>query len=124
MRLTHYLFAIALFCLTSLSMAANIYRHVPFTVTMTSQDKVIVDYDFSQQTGIACSADSQPLQIHFVYKGRAKIADLPVILESAHVPNQDHEELADINGQFTISSDHELYKRQNYVVICHYLFTN
>ncbi len=91
-----------LILLLSNSHATTFYRHLPFNLTVSSDDHVVVDYDFSESNGITCMAD-KPVEITFIYKGNKKIARLPVHLISDHVPNRAGEELADVSGQLGLS---------------------
>lgn len=85
------------------SYAITYYRHLPFHLTLTPEDNVVVDYDFSGSRGISCSA-TQPVTIQFGYKGNHKIAALPIKLISDHVPDKREEELADVSGQFNLTT--------------------
>lgn len=103
--------------------AAEIYKRIPFTTAMNADDTLVVNYDFSNKNGLLCTADHNKVLIHFVFRGHEKSAHLPVILESAHVPDNQPdkipEELADSKGQFTASIDGNK-QYQQYEITCNY----
>lgn len=101
----HKKFFFYLFFLLPLAAHATIYyRHIPFTMEINDQDKIVVDYDFTLQKAIRCTSSHDHFKIDFTYKGHEKTAFLPVILESDHVPkaNEINDELADVSNQFTL----------------------
>lgn len=99
--------------------ADSLYRQrLPTTVNLTSQDKLYVSYDFSQKTGIRCTTNGNRVQVDFTYKGKEKMAFLPVVLQSDHIPHKKDEALADALGRLTIYSESET---QGFEVKCEYL---
>lgn len=100
------LFAIFCFFLsvTSACFATTYYRHIPFTVTLKPGDNLVVNYNFSGKFGIKCSASQNNTWVNFLFKGSEKQSPLPVTLQNAHIPQHKQEKLADIEGQFSISS--------------------
>jgi hypothetical protein len=112
-------FIITLICITNV-FANTFYRHPPFTLNLTAQDKIYVDYDFTDKKGISCMSPMHPeTWIDFSYKGRDKSARLPVTLQSQHVPNASSEELADASGTLAITmSSHPLIK--SHQIHCEY----
>lgn len=76
-----------------------------------------VDYDFTSKLGIYCESTQEPAFIHFNYKGMNKKRELPITLESDHVPNNARETLADSEGQFKITSN---ASNNNYQIHCDY----
>ncbi|HEX4044119.1 MAG TPA: hypothetical protein VHZ76_00455 [Gammaproteobacteria bacterium] len=101
---TSLILLVGLFALTPI-FAAKTYRTVPFQTELSTKDTLIVDYDFTEKNGVACSGSaSSPFLVHFTYKGREKIAGLPLILQSARIPTKNTEHLADVSGDFTIAA--------------------
>ena len=122
MRYKYYLFVIFIFSfLTAQVYAALLYRHVPFTVVLNQGDKLVVDYDFSKEKGIHCMANQEGVLISFTYKGYQKTSALPVILQSDHIPDKADEELADVQGQFTILIKSAEISRHADEINCSYL---
>ena len=113
-----YLFFIIM-SLSGIAQADKIYRHIPFTLALTASDSLIVDYDFTEKNGIRCTSPDTHFSIDFTYKGHKKSAHLPVILQSAHIPQIVHEQLADVSGQFTLVLKNSLDEKQQ-VVNCNY----
>lgn len=111
-------------CIIALTMtntyADKIYRHVPLNVTLAPGDVLVVDYDFAGKKGIQCTSNSKPNWVEFSYKGFKKSAPLPVILQSARVPEQNKEELADVSGQFNILASNKAGVKSS-MVSCDYL---
>jgi hypothetical protein len=100
--------------------AATFYRHLPFNLTISSQDNVVVDYDFSENNGITCTTP-KPVEITFQYKGNRKTARLPVHLISDHVPNRAGEELADVSGQFDLTPVINQREDEQYELSCGFI---
>src|SRR3990167_6962188 len=86
--------------------AATIYHQVPFNLSMSNEDTLIINYDYTAKTGVRCYGSDHTFWIDFTYKGYQKSARLPVTLQS-RVPNKQQEELADTTGQFNILMDKE-----------------
>ena len=118
-----YLFLLTLMISTLFThaSAAKIYRRIPFDVYMNQTDNVVVNYDFTEKRGIHCTASYSKLSIDFIYKGHQKSAFLPVTLQSDHVPEMAEEELADVNGQFVISTTKIPPANQQLHVCCDYV---
>lgn len=116
-------FSFAILCILLLlaqAKAATFYRHVPFKTYIEANDLIVVDYDFSEKKGIYCSSHRSKFSTNFVYKGHRKTAFLPIHLESDHVPDKPGEELADINGQFTIAMENKKISSKQYEISCTY----
>ena len=107
---------ITMLALTS-AHAAKFYRHIPFSLAMKPGDSLVVNYDFSKKNGIRCTSDNSNFEINFVYKGRQKSSNLPVLLQNAHVPEKKHEELADNEGQYSLQT----IENRESVVSCNYV---
>jgi hypothetical protein len=122
MNILYRLFLFCVFNMLALNniYAEQLYKQVPFTVSLAATDTLTVQYDFSAKNGVQCTSHPDKVWIDFMYKGRHKGAMLPVILQSAHVPQKDIEELADVNGQITIVAQDEVKSGEN-VVKCEYL---
>lgn len=106
-----FAFMIILSVFLTSAYSADFYRgHFPFTLTLTPADTVIVNYDITEKNGIKCWSDSDKTIVNFTYKGRPKTSNLPVILQSAHVPEKNHEDLADVEGQFSLLNSDQSYK--------------
>ncbi len=115
--LLFFLFAV----LTVSAHAAMIYRHAPFTVALTEDDSLIVNYDFAEKVGMQCRASSNKVWADFTYKGHQKSARLPLILESAHVPDAYAEELADASGQVRVFINDGRGNGRSHEINCGYL---
>lgn len=118
-----FLFSVLFSCIGNSALAAEIYRHVPFNISINVDDTLVVNYDFSEKNGVRCTA-SDKVSASFTYKGREKETNLPVILESSHVPDprdKDHKELADVDGQFTLVVDKNQVTDEKYHVSCSYV---
>ncbi len=85
--------------------ANQFYRHVPFSVEVATHDKVTVNYDLANQSGIRCAAKNAEFWVEFVYKGRKKTALLPATLINNRLPAAEDEELTDASGQFHLVKD-------------------
>lgn len=123
MRQLHrfFIFALLSTLLTS-TYAGTFYRHIPFELAINDTDKVIVDYNFTGHYGIRCTADADTeFSIHFVYKGHLKSAALPIILQNATVPDKSTLELADVAGQFNVSSSDTTPVESGVYLSCDYV---
>lgn len=115
------LLILAIFCtISSTAFATIYYRHIPLTVSLKSGDKLIVNYDFAGKAGIRCIASSPNTWVHFIFKGHAKTARLPITLQNAHIPHGNREALADIEGQFSVSTQEPFDISKHYIVNCNY----
>lgn len=105
--------------------AAQFYKHIPhnsaLTATLSAGDRLIVDYDISEKNSISCTSTQHLFVMDFTYKGHQKSAALPVVLESSHVPEKDHEALADVSGQFSVYMDKNADSKSEYDVSCRYV---
>jgi hypothetical protein len=101
--------------------AAIFYRHLPFDMSIRKNDVIVVNYDFSDSKGISCSSDKNAVWIDFIYKGFQKSVRLPVNLINDHVPDKEHEELADVNRRFTLSIKENSAPESSYAVKCDYI---
>ncbi len=99
--------------------AAEVYKHIPFTLTLKPGDVLTVDYDFSGKNGIRCTTDGKA-RIDFLYKGHQKSAYLPVTLQSSHVPLKEDEVLADYSGQFSLVLGADEAENKQYNISCIY----
>lgn len=104
--------------------AAEFYRHIPIKpfavdVALQAGDTLIIDYDFSRQKSVRCTANSNQIRIDFVYKGHQKFAFLPVTLQNSHVPKHRNEELADASGQLSLSIN-KTAQNIKYEISCRY----
>lgn len=98
--------------------AADIYKPIPFKLNMSKEDSVNVNYDFSEKKSIICTTNNKHVRIDFTYKGRKKFANLPIILQSDHVPSKKNEALADLSGRFVLSLSAS--QNKSYLVTCDY----
>lgn len=121
MRLFKLLLVFSCLLIFQTSNATQYYRHVPFTLSLTKEDKVTVNYDYSTHSGIHCTSDYTKFFVNFTYKGHAKTAQLPVTLESDHVPVKSNEELANVSGQFTIVIDTTVNNHRPHELSCDYI---
>jgi len=119
MRRLSLFFTLLVFFLNN-SHAAVFYRHIPFTISLTSPDKLFVDYDFSSKNGVYCASNVTKFTLDFTYKGRNKSAFLPVSLRD-HAPDKNNEELADTSGQFSILMHSDQADDKNYDISCTYV---
>lgn len=88
--------------LSSGAFAHQYYRHVPFNLSMVSDDSVTVNYDLIHTPNIFCSTNAPSSIITVSYKGNTQALTLPITLESDHVPDHKHEAVIDNSGQFAI----------------------
>lgn len=103
MSFAKYLFIIILaFSAFINTHAATFYRHIPFDLSMNTDDTLVVNYDFKQQSGVHCTGNQKHICINFFYKGNEKNNVLPITLLNDHIPDKKSERLADTLGQFTI----------------------
>lgn len=117
-------FAGLLLCggLSATSFANEIYKHIPFDhIALTQHDQLIINYDFTQKKNVHCEAKNGKAMMVFYYKGHQKTADLPITLESDHIPLPDNtnEALADVSGQFIIST-HPSQNKKEVAIHCQY----
>lgn len=115
-----HLLLLTTFCATLVpAYATTYYRHIPLSLTLKPGDKLIVNYDYSGESGIRCIANKEA-EINFVFRGHPKSAYLPITLQNAHIPKNNREALADIEGQFSISHDEAVDLDQRILVTCTY----
>jgi hypothetical protein len=105
--------------------ATLFYRHVPFNLSISYDDKIVVDYNFSEKKGIRCTSNSSSIQLKDIaYKGHQnKVAALPVTLQSDHIPDPDKKDemLADVMGKFSLETTGYLPHHKQYDVSCFYV---
>ena len=121
-KLSPFLFMLLIFLSFNTTQAAPFYRHIPFAMVLTSDDKLIVHYDLSGKAGIRCtSPDNHAISVEFTYKGRQKLASLPVTLQNHRIPKEKGEELIDLTGRFILSNNNPIhYPPSSYTISCHY----
>lgn len=112
-------------CLMSFSLlgyAIPFYKRVlPFAIKLNAADRLIVDYDFSEKIGVRCKSNVKSTRLSFLYKGHEKVTELPSTLQSAHIPDEAYEVLADPDGEFTIYFAKETKNRTHFEVSCEYI---
>lgn len=119
--------SVALACLISLCISIAYadtlyhYRRVPFNLTVSVSDVLIINYDMSNHAGVSCTSDVEPVMIDFNHHGHDKVAQLPVVLQNNHVPMESYEELADTIGQFKIYMEKQEHEINEFQVTCRYL---
>lgn len=102
--------------------ADSLYRQrLPFTLPITSDDRLYVSYNFSEKTGIRCTSNHKKVRLDFTYKGKEKTALLPVVLQSDHIPHKKDEVLADVNGRLMISASEDPEGKLAFEVNCGYV---
>lgn len=107
--------------LSTSSQAAVYYRHLPFSLSLSDDDTIIVDYDFKDSPGISCTSSKPSSRISFYYKGYFKSQYLPLSLVNDHVPEKKREALADRSGQFSISPDKSGLNNKTHQIQCDFL---
>lgn len=122
MKFSYFLFIITFLfnCTLSNAYASKLYRHVPVSTVMTKTDTIVIEYDLSGKSGIYCTANTNLIRANFTYKGNQKSAYFPIVLQNYHVPDKAHEELADEEGQFTLTIPAKTANKV-YDVKCNYL---
>lgn len=112
---------VLLICITSNAHATLFYKHIPCTLTMQTNDTLIVNYDLTEHVNVHCASSEKNVYIYFSYKGNEKNNYLPVTLLNDHLPNKKSEHLADTMGQFTISMQTSANTQHTYTVNCEYM---
>lgn len=115
-------FSIFLFCaLQTVSVAAVKYPILPFKTTVTSSDILHIHYDLSEKKAISCTSSLKQAHAHFYYKGFQKSAQLPITLQTSHLPRHAHEHLTDLKGDIAIAFEDNALNPQGYRVSCQYI---